>query len=130
VAFGRSAQLLIACASSSRDYLQWLESGKPDKSPEDVPFQWPEKARKGDRYLLFVAGSDSTYVGWGTVTSDWSKGRSGAWKGEWFITRDDHLLRTPVLGSHVLKATRQLCEIPCRNLRASALKEHAAWQGT
>ena len=39
-------------------------------------------------------------------------------------------IEVPKLGSVDLKATRQLCEIPCRNLRASALKEHAAWQGT
>jgi len=100
-----SEQTLICFASDSRAYLKWLESGKPDASPKGVPFGLPAAARKGDRYLLYVAGSDHTYVGWGTVESDWVKAKRGTWKNVWSIRASDRMLKRPVIGTHVERVT-------------------------
>lgn len=100
-----SAQTLICFASDSRAYLKWLESGRPEDSPKGIPFAMPASARKGDRYLLYVAGSDHSYVGWGTIESNWTKAKRGAWKNVWKIMAHDRMLRKPVTGSHVEKIT-------------------------
>ena len=97
-------QTLIRYASNSRGYLKWLEAGRPDHSPSEVPFVFPEEARKGDRYLLVVGGADQTYVGWGRVESNYQSGR-GAWAGHDWLWCDDHLFREPRRGSDIEAAT-------------------------
>jgi hypothetical protein len=98
-------QTLIAYASSSREYLKWLEAKRPDRAPSEVPFLFPGEARTGDRYLLVVGGADQTYVGWGRVESNWQTGR-GAWAGHDFIyTTRASLFREPKRGSDIEAAT-------------------------
>jgi hypothetical protein len=98
-------RLLIAYTSNSRAYLRWLENGKPDSKPEDLPFRIPGEARRGDLYLIYVAGVDNSYVGWGRIETDWFRPKRGGWKGEFRVNVDEHLLRKPVTGSHVQKIT-------------------------
>lgn len=101
----KSRRLLISYAADSRSYLKWLERGQPDTCPKDLPFRLASAARKGDRYLLYVAGNDQSYVGWGTVESDWAKRKRGAWKNVWGISCRDRMQKKPVVGSHVQKVT-------------------------
>ncbi|CAB4791415.1 MAG: hypothetical protein F2737_01490 [Actinobacteria bacterium] len=98
-------QTLISYTSDSQGYLQWLERGKPDDVPSDVPFRLPAGTRNGDRYLLYVGGVDQAYVGWGTVLSDWTVGRSGGWKGEEYVLDHTRMFRTPVRAARVLELT-------------------------
>jgi hypothetical protein len=53
---------------------------------------------------LYVGGRDQTYVGWGTVESNWRSGTKG-WKGEEFVLIVHHLFREPVSGADVLAST-------------------------
>ena len=101
----KSSRLLIAYTSNSRAYLRWLENGRPDRTPRDSPFLIPGAARKGDRYLIYVSGSDHCFVGWGQIETDWRKAKRGGWKGEWLVQCDEHMLRKPVAGNHVAKVT-------------------------
>jgi hypothetical protein len=97
-------QTLICYAASSKRYEAWLEAGQPDEAPADVPFRMPDRARKGDRYLLFVGGVDQTFVGWGKIWSNWKSGR-GAWAGHDQILVIDHFFREPRDGSDIEAAT-------------------------
>lgn len=97
-------QTLICYTSDSRAYIKWLENGRPASKSADVPFGLPAETRNGDRYLLYVGGRDQTFVGWGTVGSNWRDGTKG-WKGEEVVQTWDHLLREPVSGTDVLAAT-------------------------
>lgn len=97
-------QTLIVYCSSSRAYIKWLESGKPDNRPNDVPFLVPAAAKKGDRYLLFVGGRDQVYVGTGKVISDWHPGK-GAWRGNSRIFAQDKFFREPRRAKDVLDAS-------------------------
>ena len=97
-------QTLICYTSDSRAYIKWLENGQPDSKRADMPFYLPDETRNGDRYLLYVGGRDQTFVGWGTVESNWRDGTKG-WKGEEVVQTRDHLFREPVSGTDVLAAT-------------------------
>lgn len=97
-------QTLICYTSDSRAYIKWLESGQPASKPADVPFDLPYRTRNGDRYLLYVGGCDQTFVGWGTVESNWRDGTK-EWKGEEIVHTVDHMFREPVSGEDVLAAT-------------------------
>ena len=97
-------QTLICYTSDSRAYIKWLENGRPASKPADMPFWMPDETRNGDRYLLYVGGRDQTFVGWGTVESNWRDGTKG-WKGEKVIETRDYLFREPVSGTDVLAAT-------------------------
>ena len=97
-------QTLICYTSDSRGYLSWLESGRPATKPTDVPFCLPDETQKGDRYLLYVDGRDKTFVGWGTVESNWSPGTRG-WQGVEQVQGVDHIFRVPIAGEDVLAAT-------------------------
>lgn len=97
-------QTLISYTSDSRAYLDWIKSGKPADTPDDVPFGMPDETRKGDRYLLYVGGIDKTFVGWGKVLSDWKPG-TGLWKGHDVVQAKDHIFREPRLGSDVEAST-------------------------
>lgn len=97
-------QTLICYTADSRAYIKWLESGQPASKPADVPFDLPYKTRNGDRYLLYVGGRDQTFVGWGTVESNWRDGTK-EWKGEEIVHTVDHMFREPVSGEDVLAAT-------------------------
>jgi len=97
-------QTLICYTSDSRAYIKWIENGRPASKPSDVPFALPYETRKGDRYLLYVGGRDQTFVGWGTVESNWRAG-TGGWRGKESIQAVDHLLQEPVSGADVLAAT-------------------------
>ena len=97
-------QTLICYSSDSRAYIKWLESGCPDEKPTDVPFRLPDETKKGDRYLLYVGGNDKTYVGWGTVESNWRTGTRG-WDGLKHVQVVDHIFRIPIAGDDVLATT-------------------------
>jgi hypothetical protein len=97
-------QTLICYTSDSRAYIKWLENGRPASKPADVPFFLPDETRNGDRYLLYVGGRDQTFVGWGTVESNWRDGTKG-WKGEEIVQTVDRMFREPVSGADVLAAT-------------------------
>lgn len=97
-------QTLICYSPDSRAYIKWLESGRPDEKPSDVPFRLPDEAKKGDRYLLYVDGVDKSYVGWGTVLSNWRAGTKG-WVGRKTILVADHIFRNPIAGDDVFAAT-------------------------
>ena len=97
-------QTLICYSSDSRAYIKWLESGRPDEKPSDVPFRLPDEAKKGDRYLLYVGGVDKSYVGWGTVLSNWRAGTKG-WVGRRHVHVADHIFRDPIAGDDVFAAT-------------------------
>jgi hypothetical protein len=97
-------QTLICYTSDSRAYIKWLENGRPASKPADVPFFLPDETRNGDRYLLYVGGRDQTFVGWGTVQSNWRDGTK-EWKGKRFLYTRDHLFREPISGSDVLAST-------------------------
>jgi len=97
---------LICFSPGGKAYVKWLEAGRPDSKPDDMPFYMPSQASKGDRYLLFVGGVDKKYVGWGEVTSNWQKAKSGGWKGFKFIRCVDHMLRDPIVGEDVFAATQ------------------------
>lgn len=97
-------QTLICYTSDSRAYIKWLESGRPAAKPTDVPFCLPDEAKKGDRYLLYVGGSDKSYVGWGTVESNWRSGTRG-WVGFERVDTVDRIFRVPIAGDDVLAAT-------------------------
>ena len=99
-----SKQTLICYTSKSRAYVKWCENGRPSAKPTDVPFYFPEEARSGDRYLLYVGGRDQTFIGWGTVKSNWRVGTK-EWKGERYVLTEDHIFRDPVSGTDVLAAT-------------------------
>lgn len=96
---------LICFTSNSRAYIKWRESGRPASSPDDVPLWLPDEAARGDRYLIFVGGSDNTYVGWGTVESNWSTPRTGGWKGVEKIGCWDRILDEPISGDDVFAVT-------------------------
>ena len=96
---------LICFTSNSRAYVKWLENGRPASNPDEVPLWLPDEAAKGDRYLIFVGGLDDKYVGWGTVESNWSTPRTGAWKGVEKIQSLDRMLKEPILGDDVFAAT-------------------------
>jgi hypothetical protein len=95
---------LICYTSDSHAYVEWLEQGRPATKPSDVPFWLPKETQKGDRFLLYVGGQDQTYVGWGTIESNWRDGTRG-WKGQEIVQTTDHMLREPVTGADVLAAT-------------------------
>ena len=97
-------QTLIVYCSSSRAYVKWLESGKPDNRPSEIPFVVPAAAKKGDRYLLFVGGRDQVYVGTGKVMSDWHPGK-GAWRGTSRILAQDKFFREPRRAKDVFNAS-------------------------
>ena len=96
---------LICFTSNSRAYVKWLENGRPASNPDEVPLWLPDEAAKGDRYLIFVGGLDNKYVGWGTVESNWSTPRTGAWKGVEKIQSLDRMLKEPILGDDVFAVT-------------------------
>jgi hypothetical protein len=97
-------QTLICYTSDSRAYIKWLENGRPQSKPADVPFFLPDETRNGDRYLMYVGGRDQTFVGSGTVQSNWRDGTK-EWKGTKFFYTRDHLFREPISGSDVLAST-------------------------
>lgn len=97
-------QTLICYTSDSRAYIKWLENGRPASKPSDVPFVLPDETRNGDRFLFYVGGRDQTFVGWGTINSNWRVGTKG-WKGEEFVQTVWHMFREPVSGADVLAAT-------------------------
>lgn len=96
---------LISFTSNSRAYAKWLESGQPQSNPDEVPLWLPEQTTKGDRYLIFVGGLDNTYVGWGTVESNWSTSQTGGWKGVESIRSFHRMLKEPISGDDVFAAT-------------------------
>jgi 5-methylcytosine-specific restriction protein A len=53
---------------------------------------------------MYVGGRDQTFVGWGTVQSNWRDGTK-EWKGQKFLYTVDHLFREPVSGTDVLAST-------------------------
>ncbi len=95
---------LICYTGRSRMYEQWIERGKPD-GPNDLPFRMPKSARRGDRYLIFVGGHISAFVGYGRLTSGWQTGRSGAWKDKGRVFVAESKLVQPVPGTDVEAAT-------------------------
>lgn len=96
---------LICYAPSSRAYVRWLELGRPDGAPKDVPFYMPDETRKGDRYLLYVGGQDQCFVGTGMATSNWNRG-VGDWKGHGCVfTKNERIFREPIPSDHVFAAT-------------------------
>jgi 5-methylcytosine-specific restriction endonuclease McrA len=97
-------QTLIAYSSNSRAYLKWLEAGKPENHPSDIPFFLPYGARKGDRYLIFVGGVDQSYVGWGVISSQRNSGK-GNWEKTSIWLVQEHYFRNPVPGDDILAAT-------------------------
>ena len=97
-------QTLICYTSDSHAYVEWLQNGRPASKPSDVPFWLPKAAKKGDRYLLYVGGQDQTFVGWGTIESNWRSGTKG-WNSELAIETIETILREPISGSDVLVAT-------------------------
>jgi hypothetical protein len=66
----RKIQTLISYSSSSRAYVDWISKGKPATRRENVPFCFPDETKKNDHFLMYVAGVDKTFVGWGKVSSD------------------------------------------------------------
>jgi len=97
-------QTLIVYCSSSRAYIKWLERGKPDNRPSDIPFFVPAAAKKGDRYLLFVGGRDQVYVGTGTIRSNW-KAVGGAWRRNLQILVQEKFFREPRRAKDVFAAS-------------------------
>ena len=95
---------LICYTGRSRMYEQWIERGKPD-GPNDLPFRMPKSASLGDRYLIFVGGHISAFVGYGRLTSGWQTGRSGAWKDKSRVFVAESKLVQPVPGTDVEAAT-------------------------
>jgi hypothetical protein len=98
-------QTLICYTSDSRAYIEWLENGRPALQPADVPFRLPDETRNGDRYLLYVGGRDQTFVGWGTVESNWRTSQFGGWKGVEKIRCWDRMLSDPIAGDDVYAVT-------------------------
>jgi hypothetical protein len=96
--------LLICYTSDSRAYIDWLEKGRPDDRPQDIPVLMPIDSKKGDRYLLFVGGHDQVYFGWGKVVSNWAKG-TGYWKGADRIEVEEHILKEAIPASDVFAST-------------------------
>ena len=96
--------VLICYTSNSKAYSSWLENGRPASKPTDVPFFLPEETSNGDKYLLYVGGIDRTYVGWGTVETNWRPGTKG-WKGEEVVMTTEHLFKEPISGEDVFAAT-------------------------
>ena len=72
--------LIIGFDSRKKLALEQLETW-PDVAPEGCAFWLPDEAKSGDRVLWYIGGSLNKFVGLGRTTSNWSKGRSGAWKG-------------------------------------------------
>lgn len=72
--------LIIGFESRKKLALEQLETW-PDVAPDDCAFWLPDEAKSGDRVLWYVGGSLNAFVGLGKTTSQWAKGRSGAWKG-------------------------------------------------
>jgi hypothetical protein len=97
-------QTLICYTSDSRAYIKWLENGRPDDRPEDIPVVMPREAQKGDRYLLFVGGSDQVYFGWGKIVVG-PKSGTGLWKGTDQIFVEEHLLREVIPAADVFAST-------------------------
>ena len=98
-------QTLICYTSDSRAYIKWLENGRPASKPADMPFGLPDETRNGDRYLLYVGGRDQTFVGWGTVESNWTTRQAGGWKGVEGIQCWDRMLQEPISGDDVFAVT-------------------------
>jgi hypothetical protein len=74
--------LFISYESNSRKAISQIEGGWPDLGPEEVAFWGCDDAHKGGRVLYFVGGKLNVFVGYATYTSNWTRGRSGLWKGE------------------------------------------------
>ena len=74
--------LFIAFESNSRKAISYIEGGWPDFGPGKIAFWNCEDAHKGGRVLFFVGGKLNAFVGYATYTSNWTRGRSGLWKGE------------------------------------------------
>jgi hypothetical protein len=53
---------------------------------------------------LYVGGRDQTFVGWGTVESNWRVGTKG-WKGTENVQAIDHLFKEPVSGADVFASS-------------------------
>lgn len=74
--------LFIAYESNSRKAIAQIEEGWKDLGPDESVFWNCDEAHKGGRVLYFVGGKLNAFVGCATLTSNWTIGRSGLWKGE------------------------------------------------
>ena len=74
--------LFIAYESNSRKAISQIEAGWKDLGPDESVFWNCDEAHKGGRVLYFVGGKLNAFVGYATLTSNWTTGRSGLWKGE------------------------------------------------
>ena len=77
--------LFIAYGNNSRKAISYIEDGFPNLGPDETPFYHCEEAHKGGRVLYFIGGKLNAFIGYATLTSNWTIGRSGLWKGESLI---------------------------------------------
>ena len=102
---GYFMRVVIQFAASSRKYIQYLELGRPDDEPSDVPFLFPNDTLQGDRVLSYVGGTVNAFVGYGKVHAGWRMAGRGPWKGMEYVRIDVTSLHEPVPGDDVHQST-------------------------